>query len=107
MMTMGNQDEAGIIRSYHDVEVEFGGKRLRLFDAGYGLLLTCNRASGWRLWNTWGGRDELLAGEYDEPILRIYVAGALVCGRQSASNGPRPSPAESAENGRNPLDENR
>lgn len=67
-------------RTYHDVEVEFGGKRIRLFDASYGLLLRCTRATGWELWNTWDGTEELLAGEYHTTPLRVFVAGVVVCG---------------------------
>lgn len=70
-------------RSYHDVEVEFSGKRMRLFDASYGLLLSCTRCGGWELWNRWGGKEELLAGEYNEIPLRVYVAGILICGKAS------------------------
>lgn len=66
--------------SYHDVEVEFNGKRMRLFTSSYGFELTCNRVGGWRLWHKWQGEYKLLAGEYDEPRLRVYIAGSLVCG---------------------------
>lgn len=67
-------------RSYHDVEVEYGGKRFRLFDVSYGLRLTCTRAGGWELWNMWEGKEEFLAGEFRDPPLRVYVAGVLICG---------------------------
>lgn len=67
-------------RSYHDVEVEFDGKRVRLFDAGYGLMLTCTRMGGWELWNKWAGKEELLAGEYHTIPLRVIVDGVVVCG---------------------------
>jgi hypothetical protein len=74
---------ASVDRSYHDVEVEFSGKRIRLFDASYGLLLSCTRCGGWELWNRLGGKEELLAGEYNEIQLRVYVAGILICGKAS------------------------
>lgn len=79
-------------RTYHDVEVEWGGKRVRLFDAGYGLLLTCCRVAGWELWNRWGGKEELLAGEYHTTPLKVFVAGQLVCGRER-----RPAPSAQPE----------
>jgi hypothetical protein len=66
--------------SYHDVEVEFAGKRYRLFDESYGLRLICTRAGGWELWNVWNGVEELLAGEYNEIPLTIFVDGKIICG---------------------------
>ncbi len=68
--------------SYHDIDVAFNGKRIRLFDAIYGLELTCTRVSGWQLWYTGDGREkaELLASEYGEIKLRIYVAGTMILG---------------------------
>jgi len=65
--------------SYRDVEVEYKGDRFSLFDS-YALRLTCTCAGGWELWNTWEGKEELLAGEFDVVPLRVYVAGVLVCG---------------------------
>jgi hypothetical protein len=68
------------VRSYHDVEVEFGGNRYRLFDVSYGLMLTCTRMGGWELWNRWDGKDELLASEYGTIKLTVIVDGIVVCG---------------------------
>jgi hypothetical protein len=64
-------------RSYHDIEVEFDGKRVRLFDAPFSWNLMCARTTGWQLREN----ETLLAGEYDTMLLRVYVAGQLVCGR--------------------------
>jgi hypothetical protein len=73
------------VRSYHDVEVGFDGKRGKLFDLSYGLELTCTRAGGWQLWNKWEGRSTLVAGEYDSPELMVWVAGVLVCGSEGGA----------------------
>lgn len=66
--------------TYHDVEVEFDGNRIRIFNGGYGLRLTRTRAGGWELWNATSGRDELLAGEFHTVPLRVLVAGVVICG---------------------------
>lgn len=66
--------------SYHDVEVEFNGLRVALFDASWGLRLTCTRFGGWELWNLWDGKEALLAGEYNAVPLRVYVSGVMICG---------------------------
>ena len=67
-------------RTYNDVEVEFNGNRKRLTDSSYGLRLTCTRASGWELWNIWGYKEELLAGEFHTNPLTVFVGGDVVCG---------------------------
>ena len=72
--------------SYHDVVVSFGDKKIPLFDASYGLMLTCTRAGGWELWNRWGGTEELLAGEFNEVPLTIEVAGHAIL-RSKPSGG--------------------
>lgn len=64
--------------SYHDVEVQFDGQRIRLFDASYSLMLTCTRAGGWRLYTRFNGEEKLLAGEYDNPPLEIFINGIQV-----------------------------
>ena len=67
-------------KSYHDVEVEFNGNRFSLFGA-YTYRLTCTCAGGWELWGLLDGKEKLLAGEFDEAPLRIYVDGVLICGK--------------------------
>lgn len=67
------------MHSYHDVEVESDKlPRIKLFNASYGLQLICTRAAGWELWNMWSGVEELLAVEYHEVKLRIYVSGIQI-----------------------------
>lgn len=63
--------------SYHDVEVEFGEVREKVFNLPFNIKLTCTRVGGWELWD----QDKLLAGEYGEVPLKVYVAGNLICGK--------------------------
>lgn len=61
--------------SYHDVHVTTRLiERTSIFNLPFGYELTCNRVSGWRLYNPKG---RLVAGEYDEG-LRIDVAGVII-----------------------------
>lgn len=66
-------------KSYHGVEVEYGGNRISLFGS-YSLRLTCTCAGGWELWGLLDGKEKLLAGEFDVVPLRVYVDGILICG---------------------------
>jgi hypothetical protein len=66
--------------TYHDVIVSVKGKDYRLFDHSYGLRLTCTRAGGWELWNMWGGKEELMGGEYAGlGPFSITVQGMTIC----------------------------
>jgi hypothetical protein len=66
--------------TYHDVVVQIKGQDYRLFDHSYGLRLTCTRAGGWELWNMWGGKEELLGGEFAGlGPFSISVQGMLIC----------------------------
>jgi hypothetical protein len=65
--------------SYHDLHITTATlERTSIFDLSYGLQVTCTRAGGWQLWNTWGGKEELLAGEYDGNGLRLDVGGNII-----------------------------
>lgn len=82
-------------RSYHDVVVHVaGGRAYRIFDSAYGLRLTCTRAGGWELWNVWGGKEELLAGEYGSTRLSVVVDGIVICGES-----PLTTPGSSSSTG--------
>lgn len=80
----------GCATSYHDVSVEYGGERIKLFDAGYRLLLTCTRSGGWELW---GGSilakegKTLLAGEFDpDKPLKVFIGATCVCDTNHSCN---------------------
>jgi hypothetical protein len=63
-MSVATEDE---LPSYHDLHITTATiPRTSIFNLGYGLEVTCTRARGWALWNHWSGKDELLAGEYEE-----------------------------------------
>ncbi len=66
--------------SYHDLEIETAHmSRTSIFDLPYGLEVTCTKVGGWQLWNTnFKPTAELLAGEYDENWLRLFVGGATI-----------------------------
>jgi len=72
-------DAQYIIPSYHDVEVSYAGKRFRPFDVSESVRLVCSRCGGWELWSTWGGVEKLLAGEYHETKLSVFVRGVQIC----------------------------
>ncbi|OQB12769.1 MAG: hypothetical protein BWY15_02063 [Firmicutes bacterium ADurb.Bin193] len=68
--------------SYHDVTVVVNGKKMRLFDSGYNLILTCTRSSGWELWSMEGSPSKewrLIGGEYDNAKFHIEVDGKIIC----------------------------
>lgn len=69
--------------SYHDVDVKFNDKRINLFNSSYGYLLTCSRVEGWRLWH----QKTLIAGEYDEVRLEVFVKNVQVLHLGENSNG--------------------
>jgi hypothetical protein len=69
--------------SYHDVVCCYDdpdGKEVRVeMYNSYGYWLHCSNVSGWRLWcNDTGTKDELIAGEYDNAKLRIFVKGIQI-----------------------------
>ena len=67
--------------TYHDVVVYVDGQEYCLSDH-YGLELTCTRAGGWQLWNTWNkALDQAvqIGGEYHGGDFRIEVAGHVIC----------------------------
>lgn len=72
--------------SCHDVEVEFEGQpRIALFDAPYGLELSCTRTGGWQMWkhNLRDGTSAILAGEYCVIRLSIWIKGIQILDRTS------------------------
>jgi hypothetical protein len=69
--------------TYHDIELEFGSVKQKIFDLPHNLKLTCTRVGGWELWQ----QDRVIAGEYNDIALKIYVAGILICG-ESKSDKP-------------------
>ena len=72
-----------VAKTYHDLHITTQDiPRTALFDLPYGLEVSCNRVSGWCLWNTWGkdNRDhELVAGEYENKWLVLDVDGFVIC----------------------------
>jgi len=85
--------------SYHDVVVFVNDKPMRVFDASYGMLLTCTRAGGWELWENWRGVKNLLAGEYHETnVLRIEIAGIPILGTNKPILGAEPEELDWADN---------
>lgn len=65
--------------SYHDLYITTATlQRTSIFNLSYGLQVTCTRVGGWQLWNIWGGKEELLAGEYDGNGLRLDVGGHVI-----------------------------
>jgi len=72
--------------SYHDVEVEFNGIREKIFNLPFNLMLTCTRVGGWELWESTVDTVslkldyKLIAGEYNETPLKIYVDGIQILG---------------------------
>lgn len=65
--------------SYHDIEVEFSGKRFRLFNADYMWNLTCTRTGGFELWYD----SRLIAGEFHKTALTVYSRGQPLCNGES------------------------
>lgn len=67
--------------SYHDVSIFINDREFHIAGGGYGLELTCCRAAGWRLWNTWQTREtpELIGGEYDSEKFVIKINGCIIC----------------------------
>lgn len=80
--------------SYHDLHVTAPGiDRARLFDLPYGIVVNCNRVTGWQLYDTGPhptdlGSWQLLGGEYDGPEkwLVLDVAGHVIV---DSRNRPR------------------
>ena len=73
--------------SYHDVVAfivqEDGTESSIRISDWYGYELTCNRVGGWCLWKhkiVDGDKNELVAGEFDYPKLRIEIGGIEVLG---------------------------
>lgn len=70
--------------SYHNLHITTAKiPRKSIFNLPYGLEVSCNRVSGWTLWNTWEkqGEHEKLASEYgdDDEWLVLDVNGFVIC----------------------------
>lgn len=52
------------ISSYHDVYVEIDGEKVRFSDLPFNMILQLTRTSGWELWRTGDGLDDVIAGEF-------------------------------------------
>lgn len=78
----GNLDWVSMAPSYHDLHIETANiRRQKLFNLPYGLTVSCNRTTGWRLYSEGElGGPILLAGEYDGPAkwLRLDVNGYVI-----------------------------
>lgn len=71
--------------SYHDLFITTEAiERTSIFNLPYGLFVTCNRTTGWELWDGVGNDATLVAGEYDDKWLVLDVAGhTIVDGRKA------------------------
>jgi len=62
--------------SYHDLHITTETiPRTSIFNLPYGVMVTCTRVEGWRVWNDGG---KLLGGEYDQEGLRLDVGGHVI-----------------------------
>ncbi|EBV6969564.1 hypothetical protein M8C85_002909 [Salmonella enterica] len=52
------------ISSYHDVYVEIDAEKVRFSDLPFNMILQLTRTSGWELWRTGDGLDDVIAGEF-------------------------------------------
>lgn len=89
--------------SYHDVHVTTAQiERTSIFDLPYGIELTCNRVSGWSLWNTNTQKGTLLGGEYSGKWLVVDVDGHVIVDSRTKDATPAdpPSLVDIAEEGR-------
>ena len=67
--------------SYHDLHITTADMPRRAVSAlPFDLMVTCTRAGGWELWRVTGPQtQEVIAGEYGGPGLRLDVAGHVIC----------------------------
>jgi len=66
-------------KSYHDVTVIVDDVEYNLFNSSYGLILTCNRVSGWQLWfNIRTPEERLIGGEYNNNKFKIKFGDNIV-----------------------------
>jgi hypothetical protein len=98
------EESAGAASSptYHDLHITTAQiPRTSIFNLPYGLMVTCDRTSGWELWDMnqpsprgrAGSCGVLIAGEYDGPgnWLVLDVAGRVVVdSRERRGNGEVP-----------------
>lgn len=77
------QSEEEEALTYHDVECVVG-KDSYFIKHDYSLELSCTRVGGWCLWRKWQDKSRLIAGEYDEPKLRIKVRGREILSAHKA-----------------------
>ena len=73
--------------SYHDLELETAEiSKTPIFDLPYGLKVTCNRTSGWELWDNSGSTSRLIAGEFEDNWLRLTVGETVIVDSQSQTD---------------------
>ena len=76
--------------SYHDVKVYIGNVVYIISD-NYALHLSCSKAAGWRLWQIWNNKEQLLGGEFDGEPFCIEVSNIVICGvKPEVIEQPRP-----------------
>lgn len=63
------------VPSYHDLVIQAAGmpKPVSIFNMSYGIRVTCSRTDGWRVWDVWGDKEELIGGEYDGKDKPLYL----------------------------------
>lgn len=67
------------IKSYHDVTVIVDDIEYNLFNSSYGLMLICDRLSGWQLWfNARMPNEKLMGGEYNNNKFQIKFGDNIV-----------------------------
>lgn len=69
--------------NYHDVTVYVDGVPYKP-SRNYALQLVCAKASGWRLYSIWDGKERPLGGEFDGEPFCITVGDRVVCGEMPA-----------------------
>ena len=84
----GNPD-----RNYHDVVVQIGDAEPKEFSKlPFTGHLHCNRVGGWELSQS----TQIIAGEFHETKLKIWVGGILICGKGDNRPSKRKLLVESA-----------
>jgi len=68
--------------SYHDLHITTPQiARTSICDLPYRVRVQCTRVGGWEVWAITEGHlpEELLGAEYEEPGLRLDIAGHVIC----------------------------
>ena len=71
--------------TYHDVVVTVNGTDYRVFDQPYSLMLTCTRAAGWELWESFASKihePRLIGGEFNNDDFKISIVNHIICERK-------------------------